>query len=450
MGFFSDLLSKQEEDSHASQPVTTDVSESTFELGHEQKEIFELLEGSKQNVFITGRAGTGKSVLLEYFSEHSSKNVAVVAPTGVAALNVNGQTIHSFFKFAPVLQEIGSINTVDSRTKELLQALDVLVVDEVSMVSSDLMEAISEKLKLSRRNDEPFGGVQLALFGDPYQLSPVVSDGQAKRYLDHNFGGSYFFNSMAYKNAAVKTHELQMVFRQKDESFKLLLNEIRSGLVKDSTLVSLNVRSKIEMPDAGFVTLAGTNRAVDSVNSRKLAELEGQPKTYEATISGDMNESAFPTDKNLKLKVGAQIMMLKNDSKKPRRWANGTLGIVSKLESNGIRVKINGVEHTVLPAAWDKIKYKYDHETRNLEKEVVSSFQQIPIRLAWAVTIHKSQGQTYAQVAVDLSEGAFAHGQAYVALSRCTTLGGLYLESPLRRDDVIVDPDVVKFMAGIK
>ncbi|MCA9344505.1 AAA family ATPase, partial [Candidatus Saccharibacteria bacterium] len=376
----------------------------------------------------------------------SLKNTAIVAPTGVAALNVGGQTIHSFFKFAPILHEVGSINTVDSKTKEILQALDALVVDEVSMVSADLMEAMSEKLKLARRNDKPFGGIQMILFGDLYQLPPVVSDGQAKRYLDDTFGGSYFFNSHAYKECNVIIKELQEVFRQKDEFFKGILNEIRSGKVKDSTLSALNERAKAPIPDSGFITLAGTNRAVYSVNSRKLSELPGEVKNYEATISGDIKESSFPTEKNLKLKIGAQIMLLKNDTKKPARWVNGTLGVVTKLSSEGIKIRIKGVEHTVYPATWEKIQYDYDHETKKLKKKIVSSFQQLPVRLAWAVTIHKSQGQTYDLVTIDLSEGAFAHGQSYVALSRCTTLEGLYLESPLRREDIIVDPDVVEFM----
>ena len=208
----------------------------------------------------------------------------------------------------------------------------------------------------------------------------------------------------------------------------------------------MNERAKAPIPDSGFITLAGTNRAVYSVNSRKLSELPGEVKNYEATISGDIKESSFPTEKNLKLKIGAQIMLLKNDTKKPARWVNGTLGVVTKLSSEGIKIRIKGVEHTVYPATWEKIQYDYDHETKKLKKKIVSSFQQLPVRLAWAVTIHKSQGQTYDLVTIDLSEGAFAHGQSYVALSRCTTLEGLYLESPLRREDIIVDPDVVEFM----
>lgn len=423
-----------------------DPTDYQIQLGVEQQEIFYLIESTQDSLFITGKAGTGKSVLLEQFVERSLKNTAIVAPTGVAALNVGGQTIHSFFKFAPILHEVGSINTVDSKTKEILQALDALVVDEVSMVSADLMEAMSEKLKLARRNDKPFGGIQMILFGDLYQLPPVVSDGQAKRYLDDTFGGSYFFNSHAYKECNVIIKELQEVFRQKDEFFKGILNEIRSGKVKDSTLSALNERAKAPIPDSGFITLAGTNRAVYSVNSRKLSELPGEVKNYEATISGDIKESSFPTEKNLKLKIGAQIMLLKNDTKKPARWVNGTLGVVTKLSSEGIKIRIKGVEHTVYPATWEKIQYDYDHETKKLKKKIVSSFQQLPVRLAWAVTIHKSQGQTYDLVTIDLSEGAFAHGQSYVALSRCTTLEGLYLESPLRREDIIVDPDVVEFM----
>jgi hypothetical protein len=420
--------------------------ESSVQLGDEQQDLFDALESSTSNYFVTGKAGTGKSVLLEYFAENTSKNVAIVAPTGVAALNVGGQTIHSFFKFAPILHEVGSINTVDSKTKEILQSLDALIIDEVSMVSADLLEAMSEKLKLSRRNDLPFGGVQMIMFGDLYQLSPVVSDGQAKRYLDDTFGGSYFFYSSSYKDSKVIIRELQTVFRQKDEHFKVILNEIRSGLIKDSVLDALNKRARVIIPETGFITLAGTNRTVNSVNSRRLAELPGEVKKYEAAISGDIKESSFPTEKILKLKAGAQVMMLKNDIKKPMRWVNGTLAVVTKLGNDGIQIEVNGVEHTILPASWDKIKYEYDHETKELKKKTVSSFQQIPVRLAWAVTIHKSQGQTYDQITIDLSEGAFAHGQTYVALSRCTSLEGLYLESPIRREDIIVDPDVIEFM----
>lgn len=417
---------------------------SNIKLSSEQEKIFNLLETTNDHYYITGKAGTGKSVLLQYFVENSGKRVVVVAPTGVAALNIGGQTIHSFFKmpFDITFEDL----KVDYKLREILRNIDTVVIDEVSMVRVDLMEAISLKLQLARKNDEPFGGVQMVMFGDLYQLPPVVTDGQLDRYFKHNFGGYYFFNAPAIKKAAFHIYELGTIFRQKDAEFKDVLNAIRHGSFKESQLEILNSRHKAEKPDTGFITLAGHNSTVSSINHKRLAELPGEEKTYEAQIWGNITESSFPTEKKLRLKVGAQVMMLKNDTEKPRRWVNGTLGIVTKLNNDLVRVNIDGVEHTVTPTSWDKIQYDYNPDERRLDKTVVSSFKQLPIRLAWAITIHKSQGQTYQSVAVDLSDGAFAHGQTYVALSRCVSLDGLYLDSPIRREDIIVDPDIVDFM----
>lgn len=417
---------------------------SNIKLSDEQANIFNLLETTNDHYYITGKAGTGKSVLLQYFVENSGKRVVVVAPTGVAALNVGGQTIHSFFKmpFDIAFEEL----RVDYKLREILRNVDTVVIDEVSMVRVDLMEAISLKLQIARKNDEPFGGVQMVMFGDLYQLPPVVTDGELDRYFKHNFGGYYFFNAPAIKKADFHIYELSNIFRQKDAEFKDILNAVRHGSFKESQLGTLNDRTKIQKPDTGFITLAGHNATVSAINHKKLAELPGEERVYEAEIWGNITESSFPTEKKLKLKVGAQIMMLKNDTEKPRRWVNGTLGIVTKLNKDLVRVNVDGVEHTITPASWDKIQYDYDPDERRLDKKVISSFKQLPIRLAWAITIHKSQGQTYQSVAVDLSDGAFAHGQTYVALSRCVALEGLYLDSPIKRDDVIVDPDIVEFM----
>lgn len=417
---------------------------SSVKLSVEQDKIFNLLETTNDHYYITGKAGTGKSVLLQYFVENSGKRIVVVAPTGVAALNVGGQTIHSFFKmpFDIAFEDL----RVDYKLREILRNIDTVVIDEVSMVRVDLMEAISLKLQIARKNEEPFGGVQMVMFGDLYQLPPVVTDGQLDRYFKHNFGGYYFFNAPSIKKANFYIYELSNIFRQKDADFKDVLNAIRHGSFKDAQLQTLNSRYNVPKPDTGYITLAGHSSTVSAINHKKLAELPGEEKVYEAEIWGNITESSFPTEKKLRLKVGAQVMMLKNDTEKPRRWVNGTLGIVTKLNSELVRVNIDGVEHTVSPASWDKIQYGYDPDERRLDKKVVSSFKQLPIRLAWAITIHKSQGQTYQSVAVDLSDGAFAHGQTYVALSRCVSLDGLYLDSPIRRDDVIVDPDIVHFM----
>ena len=420
------------------------VDISSIKLSDEQSKIFNLLETTNDNYYITGKAGTGKSVLLQYFVENSGKRTVVLAPTGVAALNVGGQTIHSFFKM-PFEIDFNDIR-VDYKLREILRNVDTIVIDEISMVRVDLMEAISRKLQIARNNEEPFGGVQMVMFGDLYQLPPVVTDGELDRYFKHNFGGYYFFNAKSVEESGLNIYELSYIFRQKDPEFKDILNSIRHGSIKETQLSELNKRTKTMKPDTGFITLAGHNATVSAINHKKLSELDGKEKTYEAEIWGSITESSFPTEKKLKLKVGAQVMLLKNDTEKPRRWVNGTLGIVTKLNNEIVKVSIDGVEHTILPATWDKIQYAYNAEERELTKNTVSSFKQLPVRLAWAITIHKSQGQTYQSVAIDLSDGAFAHGQTYVALSRCVSLEGLYLDSPLKRSDIIVDPDIVSFM----
>ncbi len=445
----SEKLVEHVKSEHLPKLNTTPLEVDHIKLSTEQEQVFHLIEEGNANVYVTGKAGTGKSMLLQYFVRNTRKNVAVVAPTGVAALNVEGQTIHSFFKIKPDLIEKGEINRVDYKTKEILASLDALVIDEVSMVRVDLMEAISEKLKLARRNELPFGGVQLILFGDLYQLPPVVSDGQLHRYFDHNYGGIYFFNSPSYQLAEVRIIELNHIFRQKDEHFKKLLNAVRNGNQTKEILDSFNQRALVTIPSGGFITLAGTNATVSRINHQKLEQIVDKEKIYEATIVGDLKESSLPTEKHLRLKVGAQVMLLKNDRQKPARWVNGTLGVITRLSDEIIKVSIDGVEHTVSKETWNSIRYQYNAQERKLEKETISSFTQFPLKLAWAVTIHKSQGQTYQSVAVDLSDGAFAHGQTYVALSRCQSLEGLYLTAPIRMEDIIVDQDVVEFMKKV-
>jgi ATP-dependent DNA helicase PIF1 len=430
------------------QPTKLNVEKAdigSIQLSTEQRKVYDVLEYSDNNVYITGKAGTGKSLLLEYFVSHTQKTVAVVAPTGIAALNVGGMTIHSFFKFPPDVIDPKKIN-VDYKTREILRNIDAIVIDEVSMIRVDLMEGISAKLQIARRDDRPFGGCQMIMFGDLYQLPPVVADGQLHRYFNHNYGGVYFFNAPSVEKTDLQIYELGNIFRQKDPQFRNILNSIRNGDGSPEVLSKLNVRTGVEMPETGFVTLAGTNSTVSRINHKKLAALEGNEKTYEAEVTGDIKESAFPTERRLRLKVGAQIMMLKNDTMKPRRWVNGTLGVVVRLGIDSIRVNIDGVEHTVNRETWQKIRYEYNHEERKLMKIPVSEFTQLPVRLAWAMTIHKSQGQTYESVAVDMSDGAFAHGQTYVALSRCKSMEGLYLTTAIRREDIMVDDEIVEFM----
>ncbi|HOX95971.1 MAG TPA: PIF1 family ATP-dependent DNA helicase [Candidatus Woesebacteria bacterium] len=417
----------------------------SINLSDEQSEIFNLLETTNNAYYVTGKAGTGKSILLKYFVTHTGKRVVVVAPTGVAALNIGGQTIHSLFKM-PFDIDFNDIK-VDYRTRELLRNIDTVVIDEVSMVRADLMEAMNIKLQISRGNTLPFGDVQMIMFGDLYQLPPVVSDGELQRYLNHKFGGHYFFNAPSINKANLQTYELKKVFRQKDAEFIRILDAVRRGVIKEIDLEALNERSRADKPTDGYVTLAGTNETVSYINHKNLDKLPGEEKVYEAEIWGDITENSFPTEKKLRLKIGAQIMMLKNDTEKPRRWVNGTLGVITKLSQDVVRVNIDGVEHTITPANWDKIQYEYDPDNRELNKKVVSSFKQLPLRLAWAITIHKSQGQTYKTIAIDLTGGAFAHGQTYVALSRCVSLEGIYLNAPIKKEDIIVDPDIIEFMS---
>jgi ATP-dependent exoDNAse (exonuclease V) alpha subunit len=425
---------------------TEQTNLSTIELGEEQRQIFEVLNTTMQSAYITGKAGTGKSVLLQYFVANTAKNAVVVAPTGVAALNVSGQTIHSFFRLSWDTQDTTKI-TVGYKLKELLRHVDTIVIDEVSMVRADLIEAINKKLQVARNNDLPFGGVQIIMFGDLYQLPPVVTDGELQRFFDHNYGGIYFFNAPALQELKYEKYELSKIYRQKDKNFIELLNQIRLGKVSEQTLEEINKRVTEPPEEGGYITLAGHNDTVTQINHSELSKLEGREMTYQATITGDLNEKSYPTEKLLRLKVGAQVMLLKNDKQKPSRWVNGTLGIVTQLTEDVIRVNINGVEHTVPKETWESVRYYYNPEERKLEKEVVNTFTQFPLRLAWAITIHKSQGQTYQTVAIDVSQRAFAHGQMYVALSRCQTLEGIYLKSPIKREDVIVDPKVIEFMS---
>jgi len=421
-----------------------------LKLSQEQQEVFDIIENQNNNIFITGKAGTGKSSLLQYFKYKSKKRLVVVAPTGVAALNVGGQTIHSLFGFPPnfLSQERLEQLTLRPKMAFLLRNIDTVVIDEISMVRADLMDAIDYRLRMAKGNDLPFGGIQVVMFGDLYQLPPVVSDPELHKYFAHNHGGHYFFNAHVWRNTPMDIYELTQIFRQKDENFKKILNEIRQGNISDTLLGELNQRTSFQIPNEGVITLATTNNAVNVLNSIRLSRLAGKLFTYRAYIEGDLERASFPTEEFLQLKEGAQVMFLKND--KEKRWVNGTLGFIKSLSENEIKVDIDGIIYSVPKETWNKIRYYYDQQERKIEEEVVSSFNQYPLRLAWAITVHKSQGQTYGSVAVDMGDGAFAHGQTYVALSRCTTLETLYLKRGIMTEDIIVDPVIIEFMSMAK
>lgn len=414
-------------------------------LNEEQEKLKNLLEQSHEHIFITGKAGTGKSTLLHEFKAFSKKQIALVAPTGVAALNIGGQTIHSLFGIKPT----DIINTEELRTnkitKDILAKLDTLIIDEISMVRADLMDAIDHILKFSKRNNLAFGGVQIIMFGDLFQLPPIVRDISTQDFFEEHYGGIYFFNAKVWQDTKLNIHNLQTNFRQKnDDNFKEILNAIRNNDIDQRLLSQLNERTKFKAQSQSFITLALTNNAVNAINERELKALSNKEFAYEAQIEGKITPAEYPTEKTLKLKVGAQVMFLRND--KEKRFVNGSIGRVNFLAKDCIEVDLSGKIIELKQEKWDKIKYSIDPDTGELKQNVISSFKQYPLRLAWAITVHKSQGQTLDQVVLDMGFGAFAHGQTYVALSRCRSLDGLYLKRAIRPKDIIVDNKVIEFL----
>jgi ATP-dependent exoDNAse (exonuclease V) alpha subunit len=415
-------------------------------LSPEQAAVFGAIENTSAHIFVTGRAGTGKSTLLEHLSWNTAKNVVIAAPTGVAALNVGGQTIHSLFRLP-----IGVIadHAIDQgpEVRKLLNAIDTLVIDEVSMVNADLMDAIDRSLRQARqRPHDAFGGVQLVLFGDPFQLAPVPGDPEERAYFADRYRSMWFFDARVWDEADLTIYELATIHRQHELEFKKLLTAVRHGVVTADMAARLNEVGARPAPNDGAITLATTNATVTRINAAALAKLPGRGLSAVAEISGEFGGRAYPADEKLELKVGAQVMFLRNDSGGDGRWVNGTVGEVVKI-SDTVMVDVDGERHEVQPATWERYRYSYSAATKTLNKDVVAEFTQFPLRLAWAVTIHKSQGKSYDRAIVDLGERSFAPGQTYVALSRLTALEGLYLTRPLRPSDIIVDENVTRFMS---
>lgn len=406
--------------------------------------MFAAIETTREHIFVTGRAGTGKSTLLNHLSWNTSKQVVICAPTGVAALNVGGQTIHSLFRLP-----IGVIadHEIEQSTdvRKLLNTIDTLVIDEVSMVNADLLDAIDRSLRIARsRRHEAFGGVQVVLFGDPYQLAPVPGDADEQAYFADHYASMWFFDAKVWNETDLTIYELSTVHRQHEAEFRYMLNAVRHGSVTAEIAERLNTMGARTPPTEGVITLATTNATVNRINASALARLPGRTLTAKAEISGDFGGRAYPADEELELKVGAQVMFLRNDP--DQRWVNGSVGTVTKIDST-VFVDLDGERHEVQPSVWDKYRYTYSAATKELKKEVIAEFTQFPLRLAWAVTIHKSQGKTYESAIVDLGQRSFAPGQTYVALSRIATLEGLYLSRDLRPSDVIVDEAVQRFMS---
>jgi len=417
-----------------------------LELTEEFKEAFDLLERSKESVFITGKAGTGKSTLLKYFKAKTKKNIVVLAPTGLAAINVRGKTLHSFFKFPWGVLKKEDMSKWGSIRDVLLHA-DAIIIDEISMVRADLMDAIDYSLRKNMGSDLPFGGLQMIFFGDLLQLPPIATKREVNQYFENRYGGFYFFNADIIKEINLKYIELTKVYRQKDKQFIELLDKIRQGELQEHDLAIINRRvNKLagEGRKDHFITLTTTNAIANGINERRLAQLDEKEYEYQAVIMGELDPKFYPAPYTLKLKKGAQVMMVKND--KYKRWVNGTIGVVEDLSWDCIKVSIGDVVYEVTEETWQDIDYVFDSISGRLEEKVIGTFEQYPVKLAWAITIHKAQGHGFANIIIDLGNGAFAPGQTYVALSRCTTLEGIFLKKPIRYRDIIFDKKVYRFM----
>jgi ATP-dependent DNA helicase PIF1 len=425
-----------------------------LDFNEEFVSAFEALENTGQHMFITGKAGTGKSTLLQYFREKTTKNVAVLAPTGVAAINIKGQTIHSFFNFKPDVtpERVGDIPVRKSKRK-MYAELNAVIIDEVSMVRADLMDCVDIFLRLyGPHDDRPFGGIQMIFFGDLFQLPPVVGRGEEDIFKTH-YPTPYFFSAKVFESLDFKIMQLAKIYRQKDEHFIRLLNAVRDDSVEHHHWETLNGRFKPKhefSPDDFYIVLTTTNVLADKVNTERLKNLTGMPKIYQGSVSGEFERKSLPTPEILELKAGAQVMMLNNDTDK--RWVNGSLGKILKIvtDTDGddvIMVELeNGAEVDVQKHTWEIYQYYFDDVNNALGSKVMGYFTQYPLKLAWAVTIHKSQGQTFERVVIDVGWGTFSHGQMYVALSRCTTLEGIVLKQPLTQRHILMDERVIRFM----
>jgi ATP-dependent exoDNAse (exonuclease V) alpha subunit len=420
-------------------------------LSKEFIDILDILENTQDHYFITGRAGTGKSTLLQLFRKTSKKRIAVVAPTGIAALNVQGQTIHSFFGFPPKM--IDRKDIVKRKSFRFYKKIDAIVIDEISMVRADMMDNINIFLQKNREIALPFGGVQMIFFGDLFQLPPVIASDFEKRYFREFYESPYFFSSEVIQNQIeLQMIELNEVYRQAERRFINLLDNIRQRSFDYDDLEDLNSRHTTEdlETDEYYITLCSTNSIADGLNYKKLRENQEREFLYPANISGQFKPSIFPTDQILKLKKGAQVMFVKNDPQ--RRFVNGTIGKISSLEVDEIKVVLkneqkNEYEEIVLEKMeWEVIRYtKNSDQLNRITSETIGIFVQFPIKLAWAITIHKSQGKTFERVIIDLGRGAFEYGQTYVALSRCKTLNGIILKKPIQPRDIIMDPKVLEY-----
>ena len=420
---------------------------------------FDFINKTDRNLFVTGKAGTGKTTFLHKIKNESLKRMVIVAPTGVAAINAKGVTIHSFFQmpFGPILPN-QITNTSNqrkfSKTKiDIIKSLDLVIIDEISMVRADLLDGIDQVLRRYKNRDKVFGGVQILMIGDLQQLSPVVKPNEWNLLRNH-YETVYFFSSKAFNEANVVSIELKHIYRQKNESFIKILNEIRNDTL---SIESQKILNRNYSPDfsptkeEGYITLTTHNNRANSINNSELNKLKNSSYFFDAEVSGKFNENSYPNDEKLELKIGAQVMFIKNDSSLEKRYFNGKIGIITDISKNSVTVKCsNDLEEIVTEhEMWNNVNYSINDETKEVKEEIIGSYKQIPLRLAWAITIHKSQGLTFEKAIID-AEASFAHGQTYVALSRCTSLDGLVLKTQISNNAIINDSTVVHFTESVE
>lgn len=418
-----------------------------IELNEQFNEALKIIESGK-NLILTGRAGTGKSTFLKYLCENTKKQYVLLAPTGVSAVNIGGQTIHSFFKFKPNVTIDEAVEIANRNIEnEIYRKIDLMIIDEISMVRADLLDCMDIFLKIVRKNKKPFGGVQILFVGDLYQLPPVV-DKEEKEIFTKIYETPYFFSSNVMKNFSPEFIEFEKIYRQKEREFIDILNAIRNDKITEEMIKKLNERyvpDFNEEENQDYIYLTSRNEEANEINRKNLEKLEGQAVVYTANVEGTFDPEYFPTDLKLKLKKSARVMLLNNDNF--GRWINGSLGWIKNLHSEYIEVILdNGKEITVEPYQWEINELYFDKKEEKIKKRTIGTFSQIPVQLAWAITIHKSQGKTFEKVIIDIGKGIFAPGQLYVALSRCRTIEGIILKKPIEKKHIYIDKRVVKFL----
>ena len=425
----------------------------------EFQNAWKLINYTHQSVFLTGKAGTGKSTFLKYIRDNIKKKYVVLAPTGIAAVNVGGVTMHSFFRIPlkPLLPDDPdfAVKRLRERMKypkdlrKLIKELELIIIDEISMVRADVIDFIDKILRVYSSNmREPFGGKQLLLVGDIFQLEPVVTS-DMREVLRTHYQNSYFFSANAFSQIEIVPIELKKIYRQNDSQFISMLDRIRMGRPLQEDVLKLNQRvferdSASTSDDKMVMTLATRRDMVDTINENRLKELSSKEMTYTGQITGDFPENSLPTTMELTIKVGAQVVFIKNDREK--RWVNGSIGKIVKAKKNSIEIELeSGAKYAVEKAVWENIVYKYDEKTNRVIENVIGTFEQYPIKLAWAWTVHKSQGLTFNNVVIDIGRGAFSSGQTYVALSRCRSFEGMQLRSTVSERDIFVNPSIIEF-----